>query len=337
MLTSEIMKVAFFSAKPYDRAFFDRHNQERQHELNYFEAALNQQTVNLAKGHEAVCVFVNDKLDAEIIKALSKAGVRLIALRCAGYNNVDLSAAAEAGIQVVRVPLYSPQAVAEHAVALILTLNRKTHKAYNRVREHNFSLENLLGFDLYGKTVGVIGTGNIGKVFCRIMCGFGCRVLAQDVQESEEVRRLGVRYTDIEELLRQSDIVSLHCPLTPETQHLINKDRYALMKDGVMLINTSRGAIIHTKDTIQALKTHKLGYLGIDVYEQEENLFFRDLSESIIQDEQISRLMTFPNVLITAHQGFFTKEALTQIATTTLQSLSRFEKGEELEHEVKPQ
>ena len=234
----------------------------------------------------------------------------------------------------MRVPAYSPQAVAEHAVALILTLNRKTHKAYNRIRESNFSLEKLVGFNLSGKTVGVIGTGQIGIMFCNIMLGFGCRILAFDVYESDEAKEKGIEYKPLKELLRESDIISLHCPLTPDTMHLINKEAIDQMKKGVMIINTSRGAVIDTPAVIKALKNEKIGYLGIDVYEQEGNLFFRDLSESIIGDDLISRLLTFPNVLITAHQGFFTKEALEEIATTTLQNLSDFENGIKLENEV---
>jgi D-lactate dehydrogenase len=251
----------------------------------------------------------------------------LVALRCAGFNNVDLEAANELDITVVRVPAYSPEAVAEHAVALILTLNRKTHKAYNRIRENNFSLEKLTGFNLAGKTVGVVGTGQIGASFCRIMLGFGCNVIANDVHESTELINAGVEYTSFNKLLEHSDIISLHCPLTPDTHHLFDRKAFKKMKKGAMLINTGRGALIKTKDAIEALKTEKLGHLGIDVYEQEEKLFFRDLSEMIIPDDLISRLMSFHNVLITAHQGFFTREALEEIATTTLQNITDFEQG----------
>ncbi|MFW6043401.1 MAG: 2-hydroxyacid dehydrogenase, partial [Marinilabiliaceae bacterium] len=263
-------------------------------------------------------------------------GIKLIALRCAGFNNVDLEAAKEQQIKVVRVPAYSPAAVAEHAVALILTLNRKTHKAYNRVRENNFSLERLTGFNLQGKTVGVIGTGKIGASFCRIINGFGCRVLAQDPYPRQDLQDEGVVYTDKDELLEQSDIISLHCPLTPESKHLINKETINQMKPGVMLINTSRGALIHTKDAIKGLKKGKIGYLGIDVYEQEEDLFFRDLSENIIQDETIMSLISFPNVLITSHQAFFTCEALEQIASTTIQNMLDFKNNRPLVNEVTP-
>lgn len=327
------MKVAVFSTKSFDRESFDTHNKGA-HQLTYFEASLNADTINLVSGHDAVCIFVNDKIDSKIIENLSEHGIRLISLRCAGFNNVDVEAAQSKNIKVVRVPTYSPYAVAEHAVALILTLNRKTHKAYNRIRESNFSLEKLTGFDLCGKTVGVVGTGYIGSVFCKIMLGFGCKVVAYDVQSSSSLQDNGVRYVAFDELLRISDIISLHCPLTPETHHLINKDQFAKMKEGVMLINTSRGGLLSTKATIEALKSKKLGYLGIDVYEQEENLFFKDLSESIIQDEMITRLLTFPNVLVTAHQGFFTIEALKEIATTTLMNISDFENGKPLQNEV---
>jgi len=330
------MRLAIFSTKSYDRESFSKINQDFNHQLTFFEAPLNKDTVNLTVDHEAICVFVNDRLNKETIEKLSENDIKLIALRCAGFNNVDVAAAAEQGMKVVRVPAYSPYAVAEHAVALILTLNRKTHKAFNRIRETNFSLERLSGFDLYGKTVGVIGTGTIGKVFIRIMRGFGCQVYAYDKFPSDELKKEGLEYLEMNDLLSTSDIISLHCPLTPETLHLINKESIAHMKRGTMLINTSRGGLINTKDIIKALKHGKIGYLGIDVYEQEENLFFKDLSESIIQDDQIMRLMTFPNVLITAHQGFFTTEALNQIGTVTLQNLKDFEKGEELHNEVTP-
>ena len=256
-------------------------------------------------------------------------------MRCAGFNNVDLKAAHKKNIKVVRVPAYSPQAVAEHAVAMILTLNRKTHKVYNRVRESNFSLENLTGFNLHGKTIGVIGTGQIGIAFCKIMLGFGCKVIAYDVKKSEELISEDVDYQTLDKVLKNADIISLHCPLTPETNHLFDNAAFLKMKDGVMIINTSRGALIKTEDAIDALKKGKIGYFGIDVYEQEEHLFFKDLSESIIQDDMIQRLISFPNVLITPHQGFFTEEALTQIAVTTMKNISDFEKGMDLVNEVK--
>lgn len=327
------MKIAFFSTKNYDRASFEAVNNGR-HELEFFEEQLNSRNAILAEGFDAVCVFVNDKVNSTAIAALEKLNIKAIAFRCAGYNNLNLEVARKSGIRVVRVPAYSPQAVAEHAVALILTLNRKIHKAYNRVRENNFSIENLTGFNLYGKTIGVIGTGLIGKAFCEIMLGIGCRVLAHDIFEQEVLKQKGVNYLPLDEVLMQSDILSLHCPLLPETHHLINKDSLTKMKQCAMLINTSRGGLLNTQDVIESLKARHLGYLGIDVYEQEAGIFFRDLSESIIEDDTISRLLTFPNVIITGHQGFFTKEALEQIAVTTLNSLTAIESGQPLDEKV---
>jgi len=329
------MKVAIFSTKPYEREYLDKFNTEGRHHLIYFDASLNADTANMASGFEAVCVFVSDKIDIKTIEKLDT--VKLIVLRSAGFNNVDIKAAAAHHIKVLRVPAYSPQAVAEHAAALILALNRKTHKAYNRVREGNFSVENLMGFNLFGKTVGIIGTGHIGAAFCQIMLGFGCKVIAYDIKESPELKAKGVEYKPLDAILKQSDIISLHCPLTPDTHYLFNSAAFSKMKKGVMLINTGRGALINTADAIDALKKGKLGYLGIDVYEQEENLFFKDLSESIIQDDLIERLMSFHNVLITPHQGFFTKEALDQIAITTIQNFTDFENGAPLKNEVTPE
>jgi len=329
------MNVAFFSTKSYDKEYFDHVNSDGHYQFSYFDAALNTATAALTKEHNTVCLFVNDKADKETIEQLASLGIKLIALRCAGFNNVDLEAASNNNIKIVRVPAYSPEAVAEHAVALILTLNRKTHKAYNRVRESNFSLENLTGFNLHEKTVGVIGTGKIGQSFCRIMLGFGCKILAYDKFTSEEMIKAGVRYCALDDMLAQSDIISLHCPLVTETQHLINKNAFSKMKKGAMLINTSRGAVIDTSAAIEALKKGQLGYFGLDVYEQEEKLFFKDLSERIIADDMITRLISFPNVLITSHQGFFTKEALEQIVMITLKNISDFEKGLPLENEIK--
>lgn len=329
------MRIAFFSAKSYDRDSFDLFLKGSGHEITYFEAKLDKHTVYLAEGYSAVCSFVNDKIDAPILKKLDQQGTKLIALRCAGYNQIDLEAAAKQGIKIVRVPAYSPEAVAEHAFALILTLSRKTHKAFNRVRENNFSLEGLTGVNIHGKTIGVIGTGAIGRAFCRIAKGFGCKILAFDLVESEEMKELGVNYLPLEEVLSRSHIISLHCPLTPETRHLINSETISKMINGVALINTSRGALVDTKAVIRALKSHKIGYLGIDVYEQEEHIFFKNLSEEIMQDEQIARLMTFPNVLVTGHQAFLTKEALEQIAKITLANITAFEKGEKLINEIK--
>jgi D-lactate dehydrogenase len=269
------------------------------------------------------------------VQLLASKGVKIIALRCAGFNNVDLAAATEFNIRVVRVPAYSPHAVAEHAVAMILTLNRKTHKAYNRIREQNYSLAGLLGFDLYGKTIGVVGTGNIGMVFSKIMLGFGCKVLAYDVRPVESMINEGVKYCLLEEVLSRSDVVSLHCPLNEKTRYLINSETIKQLKKGAMLINTSRGGLIDTKSVIDALKSGQLGAVGIDVYEQEESLFFRDLSEHIIEDDTIARLTSFHNVLITAHQGFFTQEAIDQIAETTLTNLKDFDSKATLINEVK--
>lgn len=326
------MNIAFFNTKTYEQEYFDRFNTH--HTINYLPVPLNERTASLAVNNEAVCCFVNDNINEATIKQLKATGIRLIALRCAGFNNVDLKAAAQAAIKIVRVPAYSPHAVAEHAVALILTLNRKTHKAYNRVREGNFSLERLMGFDLYGKTVGVIGTGKIGAIFAEIMKGFGCNVIAFDLQQDHYLLKLGVAYGSIEEVLATSDIISLHCPLTRETKNLINSKTVRLMKKGSMLINTSRGGLIETSAVVEALKSRHLGYLGIDVYEQEENVFFNDLSETIIEDDALMRLMSFPNVLITSHQGFFTEEALTQIAQTTLNNITAFEEAHALQNEV---
>ena len=327
-----IMKIAFFSTQPYDKEYFERYNTT--HRIKYFEAQLNTETVDLAKGCDAICAFVNDQLNAPVIKALAQIGVKLIAQRCAGFNNVDVAAAIENDIKVVRVPAYSPHAVAEHALALIMTLNRKTHKAYNRVREGNFSLDRLTGFDLFGKTVGVIGTGKIGQCFAHIMLGLGCKVLAFDLIANKDLETSGVQYLPLTDVLEQSNVVSLHCPLTELTKHLINDHTLAIMKKGAMLINTSRGALINTVAAIDALKTGKLGYLGIDVYEQEEKIFFHDLSENIIEDDVIMRLLSCPNVLITSHQGFLTDEALTQIALVTLKNVDDFEQGKNLENKV---
>ncbi len=315
------MKISFFSTQPYDKTFFEKYNEGFAFDLRFYKASLSIETTSLVQQSEAVCVFVNDQLDAKVIELLATNGVKIIALRCAGFNNVDLDAARANNIRVCRVPAYSPEAVAEHAIAMILTLNRKIHKAYNRVREQNFSLHGLLGFDLHGKTVGVIGTGNIGHAFCKIMIGFGCEVVAFDVVANKDLEAIGVQYMPLADLLPLSDILSLHCPLNEQTIHLINTETLQMMKDGAMLINTSRGGLVDTKAAIQALKSGKLGYLGIDVYEQEDKLFFRDLSSDVIQDDVMARLMSFSNVLITSHQGFFTTEALTQIALITLQNV----------------
>lgn len=318
------MKIAVFSTKSYDKEYLDKAN-NNQHELTYFESSLKPRTAKLVENFDAVCVFVNDLLTHEVIESLANLGVKLVVLRCAGFNNVDIKAAHANSISVLRVPEYSPSAVAEHALALILTLNRKTHKAYNRVREGNFSIERLTGFELSGKTIGIIGTGRIGCVFASIMKGFGCKIIAFDTYPNEALKKQGVEYFPLQEVFKQADIISLHCPLTPQTQRIINKDSLSIMKKGTMLINTSRGKLIDTEAAIDALRDGQLGYLGIDVYEQEENLFFKDLSEIIIPDDKISLLMSFPNVLVTSHQAYFTDNALTQIANTTIQNINDFE------------
>ncbi len=319
-----MVKIGVFSTKAYDREFLAAANDER-HELCFFEPQLNLTTAALARDCEGVCAFVNDVLDARVIALLAEQKVRLIALRCAGFNNVDLAAARAAGMVVGRVPAYSPHAVAEHAVALMLALDRKLHRAYNRVREGNFALDGLLGFDLRGKKAGVIGTGQIGAVAARILGGFGCRVLAYDVVENQECLRSGVEYGPIEKIWREADIITLHCPLHAENYHLIDTAALERMKDGVMIINTSRGGLVDTGAAIEGLKSGRIGYLGLDVYEEESELFFEDRSGSILRDDMFSRLLTFPNVIITGHQAFFTKEALERIAETTIRNISEFE------------
>ena len=318
------MKTAVFSTKVYDKDYMEKANAGR-HELVFFESTLRPSTVRLAEGFDSVCAFVNDNLSKEVIEGLAKLGIKLIVLRCAGFNNIDIETTSKNGILVLRVPAYSPHAVAEHAVALIMTLSRKTHKAYNRVRDGNFSLERLIGYDLYGKTIGIIGTGRIGAVLANIMMGFGCNIIAFDRYENKELVSKGVKYMSQDEVFAQADIISLHCPLTPESHHMINRQTLSQMKRGVMLINTSRGKLIDTEAAIESLKDSHLGYLGIDVYEQEEKIFFKDLSEVVIRDDKISRLVNFPNVLITAHQAFLTDTALTQIAMTTIENLNNFE------------
>jgi D-lactate dehydrogenase len=329
------MKVAVFSTKYYERDYLNKFNTGSKQQLTFFDALLNEDNTNLTIGFDAVCVFLSDTINKTVIDKLSANSIQLICLRSAGFDNVDIEAAANRNIKVLRVPAYSPQAIAEHAAALILTLNRKTYKAYNRIRENNFSLNNLMGFNLYGKTVGVVGTGKIGRAFCTIMLGFGCKVIAYDIKESDIIKEKGIEYKSLDQLLQLSDIISIHCPLTPHTHHLFNSIAFAKMKTGAMLINTSRGAVIKTAHAVEALKRAQLGYLGIDVYEGEENLFFKDLSGTIIQDDLIERLMSFNNVVITPHQAFFTKEAVEQIAITTIKNFTDFEKRIPLENEVK--
>ncbi len=328
------MRIAVFSTKPFDRRFLDGANEDHGHELRYLEARLNEDTAVLAQGCEAVCPFVNDDVGAPVVEHLARQGIRLIALRSAGFNHVDLRAAEAQGLTVSRVPAYSPYAVAEHAVGLVLNLNRKLHRAHQRVREGNFALDGLLGFDLHGRTVSVLGTGKIGAVFARIMLGFGCRVLAHDPYPSDELKAVGVEYVDLEAALAQGDVVALHLPLTPGTHHLVDAEAIDRMKDGVMLINTSRGGLVDTRAVIDGLKSGRIGGLGLDVYEEEADLFFEDLSDTVIQDDVFARLLTFPNVLITGHQGFFTRDALENIARTTLENATAFESGRGTLHEV---
>lgn len=327
------MRVTVFSTKNYDRQFLDQANKGR-HQITYLELRLTRQTVSFAAGAEAVCAFVNDELDAPVLTQLRALGIRLVALRCAGFNNVDLQAAAQAEITVARVPDYSPYSVAEHAVTLMLALNRKIHRAYARVREGNFALDGLMGFDLHGKTVGIIGTGKIGVAVAHIMRGFGCRILAVDPYPNDVCRQLGVSYVDLPSLLTQSDIVTIHCPLTPDTFHLINVATLSQARPGIMFINTSRGAVIETRAMIAGLKSGQIGALGLDVYEEEAALFFQDLSDKVIQDDVFARLLTFPNVLITGHQGFFTSDALTGIAQTTIENISAFAATGQAVHQV---
>jgi D-lactate dehydrogenase len=328
------MRVAVFSTKPYDRTFLEAAAEGSGHELRFFEARLTRDSSALARGFPAVCIFVNDEADGPTLEALAAGGTRLAACRCAGVNQVDLRAARRLGMTVARVPAYSPHAVAEYAVGLILALNRRIHRAFNRVREGNFALDGLLGFDLHGKTAGVVGTGKIGAVVAAILHGFGCRVLAFDTYVNPACEALGVRYVGLDELLEESDVVTLHCPLTPETRRLIDARALARLKPGAMLINTSRGEVIDTAAVISALKSGRLGSLGLDVYEEEEDFFFEDYSNRVIHDDVLARLLTFPNVLITGHQAFFTREALENIADTMVASFTAFEKGEALPNRV---
>jgi D-lactate dehydrogenase len=330
------VKIAFFNTKPYDRQFFDLVNQTHGHEIHYLHPHLTHESTALINDEKVVCAFINDCLDAEVLTSLQHKGVQLIALRSAGFNHVDLAEANKLGLPVVRVPAYSPYAVAEHAVGLLQCLNRGIHRAHNRVREGDFSLHNLMGFDLHGKTVGVIGTGKIGQTFSKIMQGFGCRVIAYDIEPNQACIEAGVEYLSLIELFFEAEIISLHCPLNPQTKHIINTVSLASMQNGVTIINTSRGKLIDTKAIINALKSGKVGLLGLDVYEEEEAVFYEDFSSSVIQDDQLSRLMTFPNVIITSHQGFFTHEAMEKIAQVTLSNISKFEQSGVIENEIFP-
>ena len=317
------MKLAFFDAKTYDMPGFDACAKNTELEIKYFETRLNEDTVSLASGYDAVCVFVNDTVNAAVVEKLYRYGIRLIVLRCAGFNNVDI-AACHGKIRVFRVPAYSPHAVAEHAMALLLTINRRTHKAYIRTRDFNFSLQGFVGFDLYGKTVGIVGTGKIGRVFADICKGFGMNVLAYDKYPSEAS---GLTYTTLEDLFQRSDIISLHCPLTEETKHMVNADSIAKMKKGVTIINTSRGALINTEDLIQGIKEKKVGAACLDVYEEEGDFFYEDYSGHVVQDDKLVRLIAMPNVIVSSHQAFLTQEALNTIAATTVDNALKFFQG----------
>jgi D-lactate dehydrogenase len=320
-------KIALFSAKPYDKLYFLRFAQQYQltdTDIVTIEAKLSPETAVLATGCQAVCAFVNDDLSGNTLALLKAQGISLVLLRCAGFNQVDLIAAKSLGLTIARVPAYSPYAVAEHALALMLTLNRHTHRAYNRVKEGNYSLDGLMGFDMHGKTIGIIGTGTIGHIMAGILKGLGCHLLAHDVTENQACLAMGVSYVSLPQLYQQSDIITLHCPLLPQTTHMINADALAMMKTGVMLINTSRGGLIEAQALIPAIKSGKLGFVGLDVYEEEGPLFFEDCSNTLIQDDTLMRLTSFPNVLITSHQAFFTHEALEKIVCTTLENFTSF-------------
>lgn len=332
------MRLAFFDTHPYDRQSFQEANQPFGFDLQFFESRLSLETVSLARGYEAVCAFVNDTLDRPVLEALAAGGTKLIALRCAGFNHVDIPAAEALGLSVARVPAYSPYAVAEHAVALLMCLNRKLHRAHARVREGNFALAGLVGFDVHGKTVGIIGTGKIGAVFARIMRGFGCRVLAFDpYPDTALASEVGLGYVDLDTLLAESDIISLHCPLTRDNTHMIDAVSIARMKPGVILLNTSRGGLVDAAALVEGLKSRRIGGAGLDVYEREAGLFFEDCSQDVLQDDVLARLMTFPNVLITGHQAFLTETALANIATTTLENVAAFAAGEQVPNAVTSQ
>jgi D-lactate dehydrogenase len=328
------MKTAVFSTKPYDLKFLVAANSGALHELNFYEEKLSPHTARLAEGHEAICVFVNDALNARVLDILQDQGTRMIALRCAGFNQVDVRRAFELGVKVAHVPAYSPYAVAEFAFTLVMALNRRIHRAYNRVRDGNFSIDGLLGFDLRGKTVGIVGTGKIGCVLAQLFSGFGVHILGYDPYPSPAFEEAGGKYVELEALLAGTDVISLHCPLTPETFHLIDAQSISRMKKGVMIINTSRGALVDAGAVIEGLKSEQIGYLGLDVYEQEADLFYENLSERIIQDDVLQRLVTFPNVIVTSHQAYFTDTALQNISNTTIENLTAFERGEPLANEV---
>ena len=319
-----MIKIAFFDTKEYDKELFDKYNKNYGYEITYLESKLNSETAPLAKGFDVVCIFVNDVVDEKTIKILKECNVKLIALRCAGFNNVDVKKLGD-DLVAVRVPAYSPYAVAEHAVALLLSINRKIYKAYQRTRKYNFTLNGLLGFDIHGKTVGVVGGGKIGKAFINIMNGFGCKVLVYDkFQDEKSAKEMNFEYVELDILYKESDIISLHCPLTDENYKMINEDSLNKMKSGVVLINTSRGKLIDTKSLIKKLQEGKIGGLGLDVYEDEEEFFLNDMSNSYVRDEELSILLTMPNVVVTSHQAFFTEEALNKIALDTCENIKEF-------------
>ncbi len=326
------MKIAFYSTKPYDRIYFEPMSREYDIEIHFFELPCNEETIPLANGYDALCVFVNDYINKNMIKQLADMGVKAILLRCAGYNNVDVKAASKCGIPVLRVPSYSPQAVAEFAMALLLTVNRHTHRAYTRTRDFNMNINGFMGMDLYGKTAGVVGTGRIGQAMIKILSGFGMKILAFDPYPNSA---LDVEYTSIEDLFKRSDVITLHCPLTSETKHIVQAKTIEMMKNDVYLINTSRGDLIRTEDLIDGLLKKKFAGVGLDVYDEEGGVFYEDRSNDIIEDENLARLATFPNVLITSHMGFFTKEAVKAIAEVTLKNADAVQKGLPLENEVK--
>ncbi len=328
------MKILFYGTKDYDQRFFDKLAPEYPGiSIKFIEANIYKETASLAGGYDGICAFVNADLGTEVIEELHRQGVKVILMRCAGYNNVDLKTAAKYGIKVLRVPGYSPEAVAEHAMALVLTANRHTHKAYIKCRENNFALNGLMGVNLYQKTAGIVGTGKIGLAMARICRGFGMKVIAYDLYPNKEFDFL--EYVSLDELFQRSDLISLHCPLTEETHHLINEESIARMKDGVILVNTSRGGLIKTDDLIAGIRDHKFFAVGLDVYEEETDFVYEDMSERILQSSTIQRLLSFPNVAMTSHQGFFTEEALTNIAETTLQNAAAFRDGKELKNEVR--
>lgn len=329
-----MIKIAFFDTKEYDKKLFDEYNKNYGYNITYFKSILNIETAPLTKGFDVVCIFVHDKIDKQTLKILENNGIKLIALRCAGFNNVDLEH--KGNIKVVRVPQYSPYAVAEHAVALLLNITRKLYKSYQRTRKYNFTLDGLMGFDIHGKTVGVIGTGKIGKVFIQIMKGFGTNVIAYDLFKDESAsKEIGFEYVSLDELYEKSDIISLHCPLTPETENIINEQSIKKMKDGVVLINCSRGKLVDTNSLIKEMETGKIGGVGLDVYEDEDEFFLRDMTNSYKRDKNLSILLSMPNLIITSHQAFFTKEALNKIASDTLQNIKEVLDGIECKNELK--